>query len=268
MRRATLWMVAMGGLLTAGPGRAAERPLHALDDYALLARDEVHVGGGTLVEGGPVGAISGRVELGRNAHVLDNVAADRVTLMRGASAGSLTCRFIEGPGTATCSALTQPVADLSNLRLSQPPLGAVAFSVPKRTRSAPIGPGEYGDVTVNASADLILAGGGYVFRSLTIASRGRLQCQAKCAIRIQNAVLLRQRSAIGATAPLDARAIRLDLESSGKAFTARPLTTVAATVYAPQGTIFLGRRGRFEGAFVGRSIVTGTSARIKENSAL
>jgi hypothetical protein len=188
--------------------------------------------------------------------------------MRGASAGSLTCRFIEGTGTGTCTALTRPVADLNNLRLSQPPLGAVQFDVPKRTRSAPVAPGEYGDVTVGVNADLILSGGSYSFRSLTIGSRGRLQCRLKCNIRVQNEVLLRQRASIAAAAPLDARAVRLDVESGGKAFTARPLTTVAATVYASQGTVFLGRRGRFEGAFVGRSVVTGTAVHVKENSAL
>lgn len=268
MRRGLVWMVAVGGLLAAVPASGGERTLHALDDYALLGRNEVQLGGGTLVEGGHVGAIGGRVELRRNARVTENVAADTIELRRGASAGSFTCHFMEGPGTAICGALTLPVADLSNLRLSQPPLGAVAIDVPRRTRSAPVAPGEFGDVAVNVRGDLILAGGSYVFRSLTIASRGRLRCQTKCNIRVQNEVLLRQRAVLGATAPLDARAVRLDLESGGKAFTTRPRVTVAATVYAPQGTIFLGRRGRFEGAFVGSSVITGTAVRVKENSAL
>ncbi len=268
MRHMLVLVVVAGGLLAPSPGGADERTLHALEDYAILARDTVKIGAGSTVESGHVGAISGSIELGRNAYVNGNVAADTVELDRGARAATVNCRFIQATDATSCTPLDLPVADLNNLRLAQPPLGAVDIDVPRRTRSAPVASGEFGSVTVNGSADLMLEGGAYAFRTLTVHPRGKVVCRSKCAIRVQDAVLLRQRAALVPGTGLDARAVRLDLEGSGKVFTARPLTVVQATVYAPQGTVFLGRRGKFEGAFVGRSVVTGTSAKVRLNSGL
>ena len=266
--RALVWMAAVGALAVVGPGSAAGRTLHALDDYALLGRDAVRIGAGTVVESGQVGVIGGTVEVRHSARVVGNLAGDTVALKRGASAGSLTCRVVSAPAPATCGALTTPVAELSRLRLSQLPVGALSVDVTAYTRSAPLPAGEYGPVTVGSRAELILAGGSYTFESITIGTRGRLQCQAKCRIQARGAVLLRLRASLGPAPSLDARLVRLDLESSDKAFTAVALANVAATVYAPRGAVLLGRSGHFEGAFVGRSVVTGTAVRIRLNSAL
>src|SRR5213593_2372459 len=92
MRRLLVFVVVVGGLGAAAHGGAGERPLHALDDYVILGRDRVVIGGGTLVESGHVGAIGGTIELGRNAHVIANVAANKIEMKRDASAGSLSCQ--------------------------------------------------------------------------------------------------------------------------------------------------------------------------------
>jgi hypothetical protein len=264
-----VWTALAAGLLGGVADAGAQRVLHARDDYALLARDGVNLGGGTVVEGGHVGAISGSVLLGRNARVAGDVAAEKIELKRGATAANLVCRLIESDdATATCTSLGLPVAELPNLRLAQPPVGAIDVDIPKRTRSAPLGPGEYSDITVGVRAELLLEGGSYTFRSVFLDSRARLKCRSRCSIRIQETVFLRQRAAIVAPDTLDARAVRIDVEGGGKSFTARPLSNVAATVYAPKGVVYLGRRGQFVGAFVGLTVQTGTQAKVRELSTL
>src|SRR5207249_6138991 len=119
--------------------------------------------------------------------------------------GSFNCQLIQTSSSATCSPLTQAVAQLQLMRPSRFPLGAVSFNVLKRTRSAPLPAGDYGDVTVERRGDLVLQGGDYTLRSLTVDPLGRVQCQAKCRLHMQGKVLLRQRAVLGPAAPLEGR---------------------------------------------------------------
>jgi hypothetical protein len=87
---------------------------------------------------------------------------------------------------------------------------------------------------------------------------------------VQEHVRLKPRAAIGAVAPLDATAVRLDIEGSGrgKSFTSGARAEVDATIYAPDGVVVLGRKGRYTGAFVGGTVRVGAASRVAAASAL
>jgi hypothetical protein len=245
-------------------GTAAQAAMPSLTTYAVLGLDDVSLGARIRVGAGDVGANRGSVRLGAAARVVGTVAADTVRLARGARTGGLVCNLLIASGSQSCTTLAQPVVDLAALHLLQVVPGAAEVRVPAQAATAPLGPGAYGNVRIGARGRLVLVGGDYAVRSLVVGARGRLSCAAPCRIAVLERVVLEPHAMLGPATGLDARAVRLDVEGRAARLSvvARPRTALAANVYAPQGEIRLGARGRYEGAFVGRAVTVGRAARL------
>jgi len=147
--------------------------------------------------------------------------------------------------------------------------GATDLRVPGRTGSAPMPAASYRDVVVGRGALLQLAGGNYAARSIRVAPTGRLVCIDTCRIGVLERVVLAPRAELGAGAPLRANRVRVDVAASTgrRAFRAGARAATAATIFAPSGTLVLGPRGSYRGAFIGRTITVGPSATLREDSA-
>jgi hypothetical protein len=268
--RWTVAAVALGGVLLGGGLRVRAEPAGTAGGYAVLGLEEVTLRAAAEVELGDVGANRGTVTLGARVLVTGAVAADTVRARQGARAGTIYCRLLEGPARLGCDTLDLPLVDVATLPLVQVLPGAAEVRVPPRAGTSPLPSGAYGAVRVGAGGRLLLAGGAYAVRSITVDARGRVLCAGPCRVSVEERVLLRAGARLGAAAPLDARAVRVDVESGGAApaFVARERTAVSATVYAPAGDIVLGTGGRYAGAFVGRAVRVGAHALITGASVL
>jgi hypothetical protein len=237
-------------------------PVHGavVGGFALLGLDDVTVGPGARVDAGDVGANRGTVTLRRGARVAAGVVADTVRIAPGASAASLRCRLLLGRARFACEALAGPVVDVTVLPLVQVLPGAAGVRVPRGGRAAPLAAGAYADVRVGSHAVLVLAGGDYAVRRITLAPRAQLACAAPCRIAVQDRVLLRPRAVLGPAAGVAPTAVRVDVEGHG-GLRARAHARVRADVYAPAGDVALGR-ARHAATVVARRIVVGAGARV------
>jgi len=261
MRWVVVAVAACGTLLPAARGRAQE---HAIGAYAVLGLEDVSLQGRVRVSGGDVGANRGTVTLGAGSRVDGTVAADTIRVRRGARAGDFFCRLMEGSTAIPCGTLTLPVVDVATLSLVQVVPGAAEVRVPARAVTAPLDPGAYGAVKIGPRGRLLLAGGSYAVRSIAIAPKGRLLCAAPCRLAVQERVTLSPGARLGVVTPLDAHALRIDVEAGGHgaAVTTGAHSALTGTVYAPSGDVVLGGAGRYEGTFIGRSVKVGAGARI------
>jgi hypothetical protein len=262
-------LVALLATMPAGAGAQVEQP-RALETFAVLGLEDATLGAGADVQSGNVGANRGTVTLRPHAAVAGSVLGDTIALAGLNRVGALFCTFVRGPLRFGCTTLVGPVVDVSRLAFVQVRPGAGDVEVPSRTSTAPLPPGAYGRVSVGSRARLMLAGGTYELRALDVAARGNVLCAAGCRLRVRERVRLGRRAVLSSVAPLEATQLRVDVESQGRrpSFTAGTHATVDGSVYAPGGDIVLGARGRYEGAFVGRSVTVGTRARLKLASAL
>jgi hypothetical protein len=248
-------------------GAANAQPTR-LADYAVFGLEDVTLGRGVRVEGG-VGANRGTLRLGAGARVEAAVAADTIRIGSRARAESLFCRLLVGRVRVSCESLSLPLVDTRALRIVQVVPGGAEVRVPARASAAPLVAGAYGEVRVGRRGRLLLAGGRYELQSIALARRSRLQCAAPCEVAVLERVMVGKEARLGAAAPLDARAVRIDVEADGErnGFVARPRASIAANVYAPESTIVLGAGGRHDGAFVGRSVRIGAAAEVTAASA-
>jgi len=259
------WMGGAVAVLVTALAAAAQQPAPTPGAYAVLGLDDVTVAAGARVASGSVGANRGTVRLGQAARIDASVVADTIRVTAGARAGSMFCRLVVGPARFGCAALSAPIVDVSELSIVQVIPGAAEVRVPARAETAPLLAGAYGDVRVGARGRLLLAGGDYAVRAITIAAGGRLLCAAACRIAVEDRVLLRGRALLGAAAPLDANAVEVSVERDG--IVAGPAAVIAGSLYAPEADVRLGRSVRFTGRIVGRNVILGTGARVMDASA-
>ncbi len=249
----------------AGPVGARPQVRPEVTGYAVLGLDAVTLRPRVRVEAGSVGANRGTVLIGRGTRIAGAVAADIVRLGHNVQLGSLACRILEGAQNVTgCGPLTAPLVASDRLTLVQALAGATVVTVPSRASTAPLAPGAYGEVSVARHGLLLLAGGNYDVRSITLAPHGNLLCIDHCRIRVQDRVLLRRGARLGAAAPATTQDVRVDIEGnrSDPAFKTDTRAQVSGTVYAPRGDIVLGSRGRYDGAFVAATVTVGSAARV------
>ena len=264
--------VAVLGLApVAGADLALGQPLPG--DYAILGQERTSLRVGVRVTGA-AGTVAGTLVLGNHVQVNGSVAADVVRLGSDAGAGRFFCRFVilsRGGGVSlpACRAFTPPLVDPTLLAPIAVVPGATDLRVPGRTGSAPMPAASYRDVVVGRGALLQLAGGSYAARSIRVAPTGRVVCIDTCRIGVLERVVLAPRAELGAGAPLRANRVRVDVAASTgrRAFRAGARAATAATIFAPSGTLVLGPRGSYRGAFIGRTITVGPSATLREDSA-
>ena len=261
-------LVASAMIVGVSAPAAAQTPAPA--SYAILGLDDATLRANVHVEGGDVGANRGEVTLGPGSQVDGKVLAETIRVRGRARAGSLICQLLVGTRRLDCETLATPVVDLASLEIIQVLPGAADVIVPANANAAPLAPGSYGDVRVGRRGRLLLGGGVYSVRSITIGPRGRILCTGACRISVQENVRLKAHAVIGAVAPLDATGVRVDIEGSGrgKTFTSGARAEVDATIYAPDGDVVLGKNGRYTGAFVGSTVRVGAGSRVTAASAL
>ncbi len=271
-RNAIGWLTAVTLLLPVAAGAAA--PSSTLGSYAIMALDSLTLRGHVQVQSGDVGcnSPSGTIILNQSARIQGTVAGSRLQLGYHAQAGQLFCNTLQlvRPTSLTCQAMTAPLVEASALPAVQVSAGRSDVRLKPRGSMTALPPGAYGVVRVGDQGELTLAGGDYAFRSLWVGHRAQLVCEAECHIGVTTSVLLRDDAVLGAMAPLDARAVRVDVEGgtgTKAAFRAYQRSHVDATVYAPNGAVVLGVNGRYTGAFIGKTVfvyqraqVTGASA--------
>jgi hypothetical protein len=237
--------------------------------YAILGLEDVALGPGVRIEQGDVGANRGEATIGAGARIAGSVAADTIRVHGGARVADLFCRLVIGPERFGCGALASPVVDVASLPLVQVVPGAADVRVPAHGSTAPLAAGAYAAVRVAARGRLLLAGGDYAVRSITLARRARLLCASACRIAVEGRLVLQGRAILAAAAPLDAHAVRIDVERGGAdAVVTGPGAIVAGSIYAPAGDVVLGSGGRYTGGFVGRSVAVRAGARVTGASAL
>jgi hypothetical protein len=259
-------------MVLAGPaarGQGQPEQPRALETFAVLGLEDVTLGPGAEVDSGNLGANRGTVTLRRHAAVAGSVLGDTIALDGLNRVGPLFCRFVRGPLRFGCATLADPVVDVTLLRFVQVQPGAGDVTVPPRTSTAPVPAGAYGTVTVGTRGRLLLAGGTYELRALDVGPRASVLCAARCRIRLRDRARLHRRAVLGVVPPLDATQLRVEIESQARrpAFATGSRVTVSGTVYAPFGDVVLGARGRYEGAFVGRSVTIGAHAHVQLASA-
>ena len=235
-----------------------------LGDYAVLGLEGVTLGERVRIDGGDVGANRGEARLESRVRVGGAVAATTIRLGRKADAEALFCFILVGRPTFTCTAFQAPLVDTSSLPLVQARPGAMDLELPPRATTAPLPADDYGAVRVGARAQLLLAGGDYNLRRLTLAHRSRLLCAAPCRLRVQEKVTVGQQAQIGPAASTDGQAVLLEIEGrAGRTgFVTRARAAVTGTVYAPENAIVLGERGKFAGSFAGSTVTVRSHARI------
>jgi hypothetical protein len=263
MRRLFWWIAVAGWILAAAPWLFAQQPPPTANSYTILGLEGARIQDRARVEPGNVGTNRGTFHLGARVQITGSVAADTVRARAGTQSEHFFCLL--GIGPVICEPLSAPVVDAASLPLVQVMPGAADIRVPAGANTTPLEAGAYGVARVGARGRLTLAGGDYTMRSLSIAPRGRLLCAAPCHVSVLERVIVRQRALIGATAPYGAGDVSIQVEADdGKpVFSARSPSSVAASVYAPNGNIILGADGTYEGRFIGRTIRVGQRARVK-----
>lgn len=270
MPNGSLRALLVAGVVLCGTAGVVGAQTPRPSSYAVLGLDDVVLRPGVRIEGGNVGANRGGVTLAGGARVDGAVIADTITVHGRPRTGALVCRLLIGSRRVNCETLATPVVDLRSLEIVQVVPGAAQVVVPANANAAPLAPGAYGDVRVGRRGRLLLGGGVYSVRSISVGPRGRILCTGACRVSVQEHVRLRPRAVIGAVAPLDAHAVRIDIEGSGRgaSFVSGPRASVDATIYAPDGTVVLGPHGHYSGAFVGDTVRVGVDSRVLAASAL
>jgi hypothetical protein len=273
MGRMGWWLGVSSALLlsssTAFAAGGAVAPSTTLGAYAVLALDKVTLRTGVEVDPGDVGAnaASGAVALMARAHVSGSVAGNTIQIGSKATASQLFCTTLDRqrPNPLQCAAMTLPLVDAASLPTVQVDAGKDDIRLSRLGTMGPVAPGAYGIVRLGERATLTLAGGEYQIRSLWLGNGASVVCQAACHISVVENVVMKDNAILGPLAPLDATAVRVDIKGGGRTagFRAYRASTVDATVYAPNGGVVLGMRGRYTGEFIGKTVFVYQNAHIK-----
>ncbi len=265
-------VIALALQLAAGAARAQTLPPPpALSDYAVLGLGNVTVRRQSRVLSGAVGAVGGTVRLGREARVSNVLAGPTVLLGPSTRTGTLFCHIVGGPPTLpVCNAFTDPLVDPALLMPVPVEPGTDDLRLPPHRGTAPVLAGSFADIRVGQGSVLQLYGGTYTARSLRLGPKARVVCTTDCRIGVLEKVRLRAGAELGASVPIRANTVRIDVAWAGPlpAFVARPGSNVSATIFAPAGDIVLGPLGSYRGAFIGRNVLIGPQATVRGDSAL
>ena len=256
-------------ILSAGAGVAQQPP--ELSDYSVLGLESVHMKPGARAVSGAVGAVDGTVTLKHDARVAGTVVAGTVEIARDTRIGRTFCGIVIGtPPLPACIAPPNPVVDPALLPLVTVTPGGTDLVVPTRTGIAPVPPGAFDEVKVGKGSVLTLSGGEYAARSIKLAAGAQLLCNEACHIGVAETVKLGPRAELGARGGLSPQSVRIDVAGGTRppAFKGKPRSAVTGTIYAPAGSVRLGKLGTYRGAFVGRDVAVGPGAQVRAGSAL
>jgi hypothetical protein len=256
-------------MLSASAGLAQQPP--ELSDYGVLGLESVLLKPGARAVSGAVGAVDGTVTLKHDARVAGTAVGGTLEIGRDARVGRTFCGIVIGvPPLPACIAPPNPVVDPALLPLVGVTPGGTDLVVPTRTGVAPVAPGVFDEVRVGKGSVLTLSGGEYAARSIKLAAGAQLLCNEACHIGVAETVKLGPRAELGARGGLSPQSVRIDVAggTNPPAFKGKPRSAVTGTIYAPAGSVRLGKLGSYRGAFVGRDVVVGPGAQVRVGSAL
>jgi len=177
-----------------------------------------------------------------------------------ANEGTITGIMTKGLGTL-------PGYPSSPLAISP---GTVAFDVPNG-ETLPLGPGPYGDVTVQPGATLIVHEGTYGLGSLLIKSGGSLVFDGPVELHIRYGFAADNSTFVGPANGLSTTAADLRIYSSATdkesrfnyAVSISPKSALSANINAPKGTIWLNQGTRVTGAFAAQDILISNDVQVR-----
>jgi hypothetical protein len=142
-------------------------------------------------------------------------------------------------------------------------------------KSRTIEPGDYEDVKVKPRGQLILTGGTYQFKSLSLNYLASVKCLAPTIILVKNRFYSSLKTYVGPdpNSALSAKdlIIYIDGQNGGSG---KPVSlpmagiiglaaNIKANMFAPNGTLWIGAASKVEGAFVAKDVVVGMGADVK-----
>lgn len=147
-------------------------------------------------------------------------------------------------------------------------------------KSRTLEPGAYEDVRVKPKGKLILTGGRYEFKSLSLSYLASVKCLAPTTIFIKTRFYTGLKSYVGpdsALALVGARDVIIYVEGqnggSGKPVSL-PMAAIIglagqikANIFAPNGTLWIGAESTVKGGFVARDVVVGMGADVNVDTA-
>lgn len=273
------------GQVTVAVGEALER-------VAILATNSVAIRGGADVLSGDVivnqatagpylnGAELSIAGLATTAANWD-VEADSLTVAAGAVVASdVSYNQLTNNGTIggqQRTPLALPVfSTLPAFQAATP--GSTTINVASNVTRT-LAPGSYLDLVVGRKGTVTFTGGVYHFRSITVDREAKLLFQAASEVRVQQKLSTKNLTTVGpaAAASIDASSIVFHvagingttgaLSATPKALEIGTNNTVAANLYAPNGTIWLQDGTTATGAFLGKDVDLGANAQVTLDSA-
>jgi hypothetical protein len=275
----------------AGAPLGAETPFAAhtpagFDRVVVFGSESVTLGpavkvlsGDVVVNGVPADGVSLRLGAGTTTPKGFAVLASWVDIgPRAAVGGRLVCNklTVDGrPATTPPATLRLPVfRELPPFRLAAPGAGPRDVVVGSgETVSLP--PGRYLDLAIGTGGRVLLRGGLYHFLSVKGEARSALLFTAPSEVRISNRLSLGPESSLAPARPgalRAAAAVVYVADRNGSAETSLPAVSLgarsllAATVYAPGGTLSLGPRTRSTGALVAKQLSVGSGSTLALDS--
>ena len=255
------------------------RPPARLQDYVLLASERLHLGVGSQVLSGNVGVNAGpdgmrsielHVMAGAQIGEHSSLSADSVYL--GAFAripgivfyNDLKTHRFGHVGGQLISPLELPLAALPDLPEFSLGTDARDYTVQMAEETPFWVQTLLGRVTVKSDGVLVLGGGVHVIRELRIEAHGRVECHAPCELRITESVSLGPGAFLGVEDRLPPENMVVYIAGDKpNTFHASAGSQIAATIVAPNGTLWLGPGGDYQGAFIGRQIFVLAGSRLQ-----
>jgi hypothetical protein len=189
------------------------------------------------------------VELRPNTRVTGTVFHNGLVLRPGAATG--------GASTPLSLPLTMPF----------PTTPTVSFGVndvdAKSSSSLPAG--AYRDVRVGADRRVLLDGGLYQLRSLSLSRNARLECASACEVRIADTLRVAAEGFLGPTPPSSLSSAAVQIAVAGTASFAERVTLLAE-LSAPVADVRFGERALLTGRVLARAIELGQGAIVESRA--
>lgn len=264
-------------------------PSNDIGDYVVLGLNSVWLRQGSDVHSGHVGAQTispgpaldsgAEVTVGRSVtfhNPVSAIAGDTVKLKLGSTVFDIFHNELDPASNATYGQLITPlmlplVANLPTLPEITPGSTDITLA---QNESLSLPAGAYGEITLKKNAVLTLTGGIYHLANLNMGDDSQVLAAAPVEIRIAGRLQPGERAIIGPAAGggLEATDLMLfvagingsngNLGGTPKAATIGFNNVVTATIYAPNGTLWLRQGTQARGAFIAQDVQIGENVQI------
>jgi len=227
--------------------------------FSLLATGAINVGTQARVTSGDVGA--GSINVGTKAGIAGNTLAPTVALGAHAATADIQTNALTAHSKATHGAVVPLTVALPAIPAATATPGSLNVSVPVHGVQT-LAAGAYRDVTVGTWGTLVLSGGRYDFRNLTIGTLAHLQASQPVEIHVSQTVNFSTQSNTILAAGLSANDLRIESIGTGTPITLGTQANVRALLLAPQGTVTVATLAALNGAIAAAAVTLGTLASV------